>query len=87
MSWSECFTAVAADQIGALQPANEHTRSSADQFEVALATGAAIAESGVVGDPGKHRFNVVVSGHSNPGHEPSASYANDCVSVSVSQAI
>lgn len=30
-------------------------------------------------------FRINLSGHSNPDHEPKTGWANDCVSVSVSQ--
>lgn len=56
-----------------------------EQFEQAKAAAMAIAGSGAVGDPTRAVF-VTLSGHGNPGHVPAVGWANDCVTVSVTQA-
>lgn len=57
-----------------------------EQFEKARELAATLIESGVVGDPANHTFRVSLSGHANPAHVPAEGYANDLVSISVSQA-
>jgi hypothetical protein len=43
-----------------------------------------IIVSGVVGDKDKE-FYVNLSGHANPDHEPKEGWANDMISISISQ--
>jgi hypothetical protein len=94
MSWSASFPngVRAASLDEDLEPANAsasppmdgwepHVR---DQFEAASDSARALIDSGAVGDSGK-TFNVNLSGHANPGHLPASGWANDMVSVSVSQ--
>lgn len=58
-----------------------------DQLEAAKKAAIAILRSGAVGDPkGENRdYIVTLSGHSNPGHAPRPGFANDTVTVTVSQ--
>jgi len=57
-----------------------------DQFEAACNAAYAILASAAVGGQGK-KFVVTMSGHSNPGHEPRPGWANDVITVSVTQAM
>lgn len=44
-----------------------------------------IIESGVVGDHKEHDFTVNLYGHANAKHQPAQGWANDTVTVTVSQ--
>lgn len=52
------------------------------QFEMAKVLALSLMLSGAVGDA---PFKVVLSGHSNPEHKPLPGWANDCVTISVTQ--
>lgn len=89
MSWSTYIGPTAAADIKAsldvapLPP--ELAPHVQEQVDKAKATALAIVKSGVIGDADAHFF-VSLSGHANPGHVPAEGWANDCISVSVSQA-
>ena len=55
-----------------------------EQKNVARHAAEEIIASGAVGGEGKD-FTVNISGHANPGHEPAAGWANDCITVSITQ--
>lgn len=78
MSWSHPangdFTAQQDDPEG-----------STEQHAVAQKAVELLIASGVLGDPDEDEFVVTLSGHSNPGHEPRAGWANDMISISVNQ--
>ena len=44
-----------------------------------------LVATGALGDPMKHKFSVSLVGHANPGHEPAEGWANDSVTISISQ--
>lgn len=92
MSWSATATSLKADEIDKVpEPSwesfadQDHVPAMKEQFDVAVKAAALIAESGAVGSSNKV-FNVLLSGHGNPDHEPTGSWVNDCVTVSVNQA-
>lgn len=87
MSWSAFGSSIARDDVGAVQPPSPLSGEPAEQLEQARQAAVAIIDSGAVGDPASHRFNVSLSGHANPGHEPQDGYSNnDAVSISIGQA-
>lgn len=87
MSWSEYFNDKSYDELStSVEPNSDPTKKAADQFWRAFDVALTLIESGVVGKIDKFKFNVSLSGHANPGHEPAGGWANDMVSVSVSQA-
>jgi hypothetical protein len=45
----------------------------------------ALIDSGAVGESDKYDFTVYLSGHSNPDHMPVSGWANDQITVTVSQ--
>jgi hypothetical protein len=55
-----------------------------EQIATARAAAQQVIDSGVVGGTDKD-FSVNLSGHSNPGHEPAPSWANDCLTISINQ--
>lgn len=57
----------------------------ARQFDAVAAAVKSIIDSGVVGGEGK-QFHVSMNGHANPNHEPLAGWANDAVTIQISQA-
>lgn len=56
-----------------------------EQLKAARGVVEALVASGAIGGAGKD-YRISLSGHANPGHEPRAGYANDCVTVSITQA-
>lgn len=54
-----------------------------DQLEAALIAARSIAASGAVG---KAPFTYTLNGHGNFNHEPQNGYANDSITVTVTQA-
>lgn len=86
MSWSASATDIDPAAIDGIEPPYPVEGEPAEQLAKAKELAALLADSGVVGDPAEHRFNVALSGHANPDHEPAEGYANDTVSVTVSQA-
>jgi hypothetical protein len=54
-----------------------------EQFEAAKDAARVLVESGAVGD---RPVRINLNGHANPGHEPTEGYANDMITVSISQA-
>lgn len=88
MSWSthtEPREAPAIFQaIDATEPSSDISEEGEAQLRVAKAAAKDIIESQAVGGDGK-QFNVSLSGHANPGHEPASGMANDFVTVSVGQ--
>lgn len=59
----------------------------ADQLEAAKKAAIAMLRSGCVGDPKAENRDYIasLSGHSNPGHAPRPGFANDSVTVTVTQ--
>lgn len=88
MSWSTYIGPTAAKDVKASLDVAPLPEGVSDQVQeqVAVAKKAALAivKSGAVGGTDKH-FNVSLSGHANPDHEPAEGWANDCITVSVAQ--
>ena len=87
MSWSVSVGLVPNENfgIGALkEEALRQNPECGDQFDAAAAAAQSIIDSGVIGGEGK-QFYVAMSGHANPGHEPRAGWANDAVTIQISQ--
>ncbi len=54
------------------------------QYDEATRAVSEIIRSGALGDP-QARYNVSISGHGNPGHEPVPGWSNDHITISISQ--
>jgi len=67
--------------FGAYEDASPEVK---DQIDLAFAKAVSIAHSGAVGED--KLFRVYVSGHANPGHEQADGWANDTITVTVTQA-
>lgn len=86
MSWSAYTTGASADivdRIDALEPPGESVAERDEQVAAAKAAAKAIIASGAVGTG--EAFQVSLSGHTNPEHQPRTGYANDLMMVSVTQ--
>lgn len=83
MSWSVYGTALTVDKIADLTPQYELGDEGQEQLELGRDVARRIIDSGAVGEGEK--FNITLSGHANPGHQPREGWATDMVSVSVSQ--
>lgn len=89
MSWSASFT-YRQPHNGEAGSSREFTLSNTqvpenkDQYEHALDVAMRILSSGVVGSTDK-TFKVNLSGHGNPNHEPKTGWANDQMTISVTQ--
>jgi hypothetical protein len=83
MSWSRSYSSL--EDFRNRKPAfDASTPEENDQVEAAHKAAEAIIASGSAGAEGKDFF-ISLSGHTNPNHEPRPGYANDCISVTVSQ--
>ena len=80
MSWSKSY-----GSKGELERNESTVEGSEDQVSTARDAARGLIESGAVGDPDDKDFSISLSGHSNPGHEPTAGMANDTITISVSQ--
>lgn len=88
MSWTATATNVAADKIDEItSPMPGLSDESLAQLAAAKLVATELVHTGRVGDPNRHTFNVTLSGHANPGHEPVHGWSNDCIAVTVSQTI
>lgn len=87
MSWSTSGRVKSASEVEGLtlQDYGDQSVDVREQFQLAKGIANNLIASGVVGK-GSKEFIVTLSGHANPGHEPRAGYANDAITVTVSQA-
>lgn len=90
MSWSLSVTEKSADELeqaleDASKTAREQSQESSEQVTAAIQAAVSVVKSGAVGNTTK-KFNVSLSGHSNPGHQPASGMSNDMTYVSVNQA-
>lgn len=86
MSWTAYAASVDIDGIATIEVPYPIDDDPREQFEKAKQLAIDLVESGVVGGSPDHRFNVSLSGHANPGHEPTEGWSNDAVTISISQA-
>ncbi len=89
MSWSVNATIQGgspADELVALREAAlSQNPECSDQFEAAKDATYMLVSSGAVGGPDK-KYHVILAGHANPDHEPRPGWANDMITISISQA-
>lgn len=83
MSWSASYTWNGNKQTEISVPRNLSTEAQA-QADTAFDASAAIILTGAVGAKDK-TYKVALSGHANPGHEPTAGWSNDCITIYISQ--
>lgn len=86
MSWSVSTVALpnqVQDRVNALVAPGEEYGPRDDQVKIAKQVAVEIVESGAVG--GGEAYTISLYGHANDGHQPQAGYANDTVTVSVTQ--
>lgn len=88
MSWSANFVVRAGEPepreddlvLSNVNEVPEHL----EQFREALASAFGILLSGVMGGKDKN-YQVNISGHGNPNHEPTPGWANDAITISIYQ--
>lgn len=84
MSWSANFKMNKGYVVEPTAESNVEPEYHNDQYEEVLQSVWKLIDSGVFGDP-KGEFNVHISGHGNPGHVPAVGWANDFVSITITQ--
>lgn len=92
MSWSIMLTSIPHDEfVEALASKAEEYIAATDLSEEAVSQITAarniagnIVTAGVVGGEAR-TFSVYLDGHANPDHEPAEGYANDAISIRISQ--
>ncbi len=85
MTWSVSGKFPDDDAASLKSSALQQNPECGDQFDAVVGAVEAIIALGSVGTAGK-RFHVSMSGHANPDHEPRAGWANDAVTIQISQA-
>lgn len=86
MSWSLQYASKAdfeSDTRSYCSPATL-SQPENEQLQAARLAAKSLIDSGAVGDASRD-FVVGIYGHANPGHAPTPLYANDTVTVGVSQ--
>lgn len=85
MSWSEFLPDHTLKELRKARPKTDLAEEAYDQFEAALGCAIDIVQSGVVGNTDEFKFSVSLSGHANPDHKPTDDWADDMLSLSISQ--
>lgn len=75
---------LAVDSIE-LQDYGDKSAEVREQFQLAKGMANNLVQSGAVGRGKGKSYQVTLSGHANPKHEPRQGYANDMISINVSQ--
>ena len=86
MSWGMSYTHTQDTLIPDAELQKIKALSSEAQEQFAHAVGAVdrLVNSGVVGDP-EGTYQVYISCHANPEHKPTEGWANDALSISITQ--
>lgn len=64
---------------------DKHPVEVREQVAAALTALLVLLSDNALGDPKENDYVVNISGHANPGHKPAPGWANDCVTITVSQ--
>ena len=86
MSWSVngvLLPGASLDSGGWKERALAQNPECGDQFDAVAAAVKSVLDSGTVGN--EKQFAISMSGHSNPNHEPRDGWANDAVTIQISQ--
>jgi hypothetical protein len=88
MSWSAKYTvnpnAEQSEIVTEVHRSNLDSEEHQHQHDAALMAAVQALTTGAVGRPEK-TYDVSISGHSNPDHEPAEGWANDFISIQVTQ--
>jgi hypothetical protein len=85
MSWNKVYAT--REQFDADSPSSgfgTEEAEAAEQVDAARTAAQAILDSGAIGDANRP-VSIVLSGHANPGHVPRDGFANDTITVNVTQ--
>lgn len=86
MSWSRQYASLGAFRHDKpTYPPTDEDPATLEAVHVARGAAERLLRSGVIGDTNHHDFAISLSGHANPGHVKTPNYANDCVTISISQ--
>ena len=89
MSWSGYLTAQYNDAEAAIAALAVSPDSTApeqrEQVQAAKEAALALVKSATIVNDGSEDVTIAISGHANPDHRPATGYANDTVTVAVSQ--
>ena len=83
MSWNASFSSKAELYIGKPSFGFQYEEHD-EEFRLGIKLANEIIDSGLVGS-GDKEYHINLSGHVNPNHEPAPGWANDCLTVTVSQ--
>ena len=84
MSWNASYSSLESFRNDDVQAEGNLSAEGAEQWAVARLVASELIASGKVGGEGKD-FRIHLSGHANPSHEPAKGWANDTITVTVSQ--
>lgn len=89
MSWSIDYKVEDGDiseseQDRLVQIGTNLSTEALQQFTTSVLVAAGIIDDGLVGNSTGH-FQVSISGHANEGHKPTPGWANDMITIRVSQ--
>lgn len=87
MSWSKSYTGRKAFDKDEGSGGGLESDEAKAQLVVARKAAKLVLNTGKVGKGRGKDFSVSLSGHANPGHEPKEGWANDTISVVVTQII
>lgn len=82
MSWTASLTYEDGNLVASTS-SNVNGTETNEQYEAALGAVDALINTGAVGHHKK--FAVHLSGHGNENHEPAPGWANDSISISITQ--
>lgn len=84
MSWGATYTVVGNEGQYKIEPSGVNSDEAKEQFDKAILLVRNIIDSEVLGDRDLS-YRVNLSGHANPKHEKTPGWANDCLTISISQ--
>lgn len=93
MSWNVSYASLTNFKADIREPGaqcDDTNETVRDQLGMARLCAQQLVDSGCVGENDDEVFEqldykISLYGHANPGHKPASGWANDCVSVSVTQ--
>jgi hypothetical protein len=85
MSWSAQYEWNEDGLLVLKSESNLATLEAEQQHDEALIAFANIMDSGAMGNFDKYTYSLTLSGHANEKHEPAEGWANDCLTLTITQ--
>jgi len=85
MSWSAQYNLQEDGELVLAFESGLGTKEADMQHDAALMAFANVLDFGALGDFYKYTYTLTLSGHANPGHEPTDGWANDQLSMVIAQ--